>query len=359
MNALGNTIHIVIPVYNPPETLFRACLASIAKQTHTDFVCVLVDDGSALETAAICDKAATRDFRFTVVRKQNEGLQYARRDGALAALAAGAKYIAFIDSDDTVEPEYLSMMCTKLQETNSDACFCGFNIVCGEKTIVSDWSPSESGTSEDRLGVLASIVGRPHRRFGIRITAWASLYRSALFTGIDWKFTNKMIGEDMRLVCQLMLNVRKVAFIQDRLYNYIQHHASVMHDPDTLKVLNAAIEAMSAVGAFVKQRIPKFDCTADCASREAYMYCQSLDALLDSERVNGRLSRSETDEYVRHVRHALKTPGVFSRLKNLSRNQRVGVLVLNFAGLHAYRLYRLLLKGYRFIRRPKHGGKIL
>lgn len=341
-------VHIIVPVYNPPEKLFRECLRSISEQSHKNFSCVLVDDGSAPETAALCDKTAVRDSRFTVIHKKNEGTAYARRDGSLAALADGAEYLVYIDSDDTAEPEYISTILGKLLETNSDACFCGANIVCNEKSNFPGWkpSPSESGTSEDRRGMLMSVLDIPHKRFGTRCTLWAGIYRISLLEGVDWEFTKVKIGQDTLLSAQLMLNARKATYLQDRLYNYVQNQTSAINATNTINRWNYIIGAKYAVAEMIKRRIPEFDFTEYCAAIEAQEFNGLLDSLLNSG-ANGRLLRNETDECIRHIRNAMKTPNTLSQFP---RSRHIGILVLKIAGLQTYRLYRLLLKGYRIIR---------
>ena len=354
MKEKQNRVHIIVPVYNTPEKLFRDCLRSIREQEHINFTCIVVDDGSAPETAALCDEAVARDSRFTVVRKKNEGLAYARRDGTLAALADGAEYISFIDSDDSVDHRYMSMMFGKLLETNSDACFCGLNLVCDGKTTVSDWSPSESGTSEDQHGILMSVLDLPHKNFGTRFIVWAGIYRASLFDGVDWEFTNVKIrvGDDTRMSWQLMLKVQKVAYLQDGLYNYIQHQSNMTLSMGALERLEQITENKYAMIEFAKQRVPGFDehdFTEYSAFGEVRTFSGFLGHLLNSG-VNGRIRRDEAVRCVRHIRRAMKTPGASSWVSRFPRNQRIGLFVLNRMGLHAYRLYRSLLKGYQSIR---------
>jgi len=345
MNKKQNRVHIVVPVYNTPERLFRDCLRSIATQEHKDFVCILVDDGSGSETAAICDEAAA-DPRFTVIHKQNGGTAFARRDGVIAALSDGAEYISFIDSDDTVEPKYISMMLEKLLETNSDACFCGINFIRNGISTVSHWSPSGSGTSEDRHGMLLSVLDLPHKKFGTRFIVCAGLYRALLFDNVDWEFTNVKIGEDTRLSWQLTLNMRKAAFVRHGLYDYFQHQASVFNSSDSHERANTINGNRRAMIAFAKRRIPDFnetDFKKHAAFREAQSFFGLLDKLVESG-INDTSSRNDANECVRHILHAIKTPGGVSCFLSGSRRQRIGLYVLNFAGLRAYRVYRWALR---------------
>lgn len=96
-------ISIIVPVYQV-EKYLNECIDSILAQTFTDFELILVDDGSPDNCPALCDAAAKRNSRVRVIHKQNGGVSTARNAGLDAAQG---NWIAFVDSDDTVEPEYL------------------------------------------------------------------------------------------------------------------------------------------------------------------------------------------------------------------------------------------------------------
>lgn len=96
-------ISIVVPVYNV-EQYIRKCIESIENQVHTDFECILVDDGSTDSSGAVCDAYALKDSRFRVVHKKNGGLVSARKAGVQEA---ACQYVCFVDSDDYIGPGYL------------------------------------------------------------------------------------------------------------------------------------------------------------------------------------------------------------------------------------------------------------
>ena len=97
-------ISIIIPVYNAESGLER-CLQSVLKQTHTDWECILVDDGSKDSSGCICDSYASRDSRFRVIHKQNGGVSAARNTGLDAVKG---EWITFSDSDDELTPNALA-----------------------------------------------------------------------------------------------------------------------------------------------------------------------------------------------------------------------------------------------------------
>jgi len=95
---------IIVPVYNVEKYLI-SCLESILCQDFQDFEVILIDDGSTDASGRICDDFSARDNRFSVIHKKNEGVSIARNVGIERAKG---KWISFVDSDDTLFPNYLS-----------------------------------------------------------------------------------------------------------------------------------------------------------------------------------------------------------------------------------------------------------
>ena len=96
-------ISIIVPVYNVEHVLKRCC-ESILCQTYADFECILVDDGSTDQSGKICDEYAGLDERFKVIHQSNGGVSAARNTGLDHAIG---DFIAFVESDDCIHPEYL------------------------------------------------------------------------------------------------------------------------------------------------------------------------------------------------------------------------------------------------------------
>lgn len=101
-----SAVSIIIPVYNAEKTL-RKTLASVGKQTFTDYELILVNDGSRDKSGEICDAAAKKDERTKVVHQPNQGPVAARRNGLAAACG---EYICFCDADDEMPFRALEML---------------------------------------------------------------------------------------------------------------------------------------------------------------------------------------------------------------------------------------------------------
>jgi glycosyltransferase involved in cell wall biosynthesis len=97
MPAAGTPrVSILLPAFNAEGTL-PASLRSIARQSESDWECIIIDDGSDDGTLGCARAFAARDARFTVVSTSHRGV--------VAALNAGlercrADIVARMDADD-------------------------------------------------------------------------------------------------------------------------------------------------------------------------------------------------------------------------------------------------------------------
>ena len=114
-------ISIIVPVYNASAHL-NACVRSILAQDHPDWELILVDDASTDSSPALCDGYAAEDERIRVIHATHGGAAAARNRGIEASTG---RYICFIDSDDTVEPDYLSYLYELAEGYDADIACCG------------------------------------------------------------------------------------------------------------------------------------------------------------------------------------------------------------------------------------------
>ena len=112
-------VGIVIPVYNC-ESYLERCLKSVKEQSFSDFVVVLIDDGSKDNSAKICEKFCAVDKRFVYLYQRNQGVSTARNTG-LNYLQdnCSVNRIAMIDSDDILHKDYIKILYETLDETGA------------------------------------------------------------------------------------------------------------------------------------------------------------------------------------------------------------------------------------------------
>lgn len=220
-------ISIIVPIYKVEGYLHR-CVDSILAQTYRDFELILVDDGSPDNCGTICDQYAARDVRVRVIHKENGGLSDARNAGLLVAQG---DYIAFVDSDDWLMPNYLQYLLDTLCEQNADICECGIVRTDGSESI-SESEMTEASVFDTQTALRLLIGDEVFHQY-----VWNKLYRREVIG--DIAFAKGKTNEDEFWTYQVFGNAKKAARIDTPLYMYFQRSDSIMGQGYSLKRLDA------------------------------------------------------------------------------------------------------------------------
>ena len=94
---------VIVPAFNAGWCVGRA-LESVKRQDFADFECLVVDDGSADDTAGRVEAEIAGDPRFRLIRQDNTGVSGARNR---ALREARGRYVANLDADDMWRPGFL------------------------------------------------------------------------------------------------------------------------------------------------------------------------------------------------------------------------------------------------------------
>lgn len=105
MNVEKNKIlaSVIIPVYNVENFLIET-IESVLQQSLIDFEIILVNDGSSDSSPKICEDYQNRDPRIKYFSQENSGVSVARNLGLSNAIG---EYVFFLDSDDTIDSNFL------------------------------------------------------------------------------------------------------------------------------------------------------------------------------------------------------------------------------------------------------------
>lgn len=97
-------ISVVVPVYNT-EKFVGATIESVQAQSYSNWELILVDDCSKDKSVEVCTRYASQDPRIRILAmEKNSGALEARNEGIRNAKG---RFLCFLDSDDTYEPEKL------------------------------------------------------------------------------------------------------------------------------------------------------------------------------------------------------------------------------------------------------------
>ena len=208
-------LSVVVPVYNVAPFLER-CLASLAAQNLDGMEIVLVDDGSTDDCPAILARYAAQYPEMRVIRQDNGGLSAARNTGLDHI---GGEYVAFVDSDDWIEPGYFRRLLDLARAKNLD-------MAHGNAMYHFE------GRREDRpiyRDALSTEVMRGSEVLRRRLTektllhmVWMHLYRRDFIERLSLRFVPRLIHEDVLWTTRALLEAQRVAYDPTPGYFYRQ-----------------------------------------------------------------------------------------------------------------------------------------
>lgn len=212
---MNELISVIVPIYKVEQYLDE-CVRSIVEQTYPHLEIILVDDGSPDNCGAICDAWAERDSRIRVIHKPNGGLSDARNAGL--EIASG-DYIAFVDSDDWIEPEMYEHMLEALVKEDADICACRIASCFPDRRAEWGCPGYRVAGSEETLAMLYDDASYP-------VSAWNKLYRRRCWETL--RFPLGKICEDAFTTYQLIHTANKIVQLPEALYCYRIRPESIM-----------------------------------------------------------------------------------------------------------------------------------
>lgn len=309
------TISVIVPVYNLEEEISK-CILSILLQKFTDFEIIAVDDGSTDKSPKILDELAKKYKKLiTVFHCRNKGLSAARNYGLGKATG---KYVAFIDGDDYVDPNYLSELYKSIVDNNSDISVSGYTEHNGEK--MHDFVPKSKVVS-GKDATKRLLRGQDN----LEVISWNKLYKKSLFKGI--KFPVGMNHEDNFTTYKLYAKADKVSYISMPLYNYVRRDKSITIKEKTITRLTAKLNAAKEAKKYFKKDSKLYPAAE---FSEILAYFQFIDFSLKKE-----IPKSNFKKYREKV---LKSKVQLDEKRTFYRN-----LLKPFNGIF-YKIFRKLVK---------------
>lgn len=297
-------ISVVVPVYKVEEYLNR-CVDSIIVQTYKNLEIILVDDGSPDNCGQICDDYAKKDRRIKVIHKENGGLSDARNNGI--ELSKG-KYITFIDSDDYIENNYISVLYKSISSNNTDIAISSHKVVYDNGVVIN------KATEEESVLKPKEVLKRILYDDGIDLSAWSKLYKKELFD--DIKYPKGRLFEDAATTYKLIDKSNKISICSFPTYNYIIRNNSITNVRFTTKKMDL-ITSTEEMTDYVKIKYPDLKQAAD--RRLMYAYLSTLSQLAMSD-------KTFPEEEEKIIRYIKKNGNKQLMDKNVPLRDKIGIL---------------------------------
>ena len=127
-------VSIIIPIYNS-ERYLNDCLRSVTNQSLQDIEIICINDGSTDNSLAILEDFSKADKRIKIINQENKGASAARNVGLRAARG---EYVAFVDSDDTVECMAYEVAYNKIFAEQADVLMFGETFISCKDMVIQD-----------------------------------------------------------------------------------------------------------------------------------------------------------------------------------------------------------------------------
>lgn len=220
-------ISIIVPIYNA-ERYLNGCIDSILRSSYRDFELFLINDGSTDNSLRICQDYARADRRIYLIDQKNRGASAARNRGL--ELCRG-DWIVFVDADDMIGPDFLSLVAQKGPETDMIL----FDHSSVRREFDSAALPAECQRFEetDCLKMVERILVAKQFRSGGNVDfriACAKAYRRSIIEAYHIRFLPEVFyGEDLLFNLEYQLRMRRCVYIPYTAYFYNLHDESICH----------------------------------------------------------------------------------------------------------------------------------
>ena len=263
---MGSRLSIVVPTYNC-EAYVGECLNSVLAQLPRDCELVVVDDGSNDATPDMLRTLDGTRENLRIVFREHGGASAARNAGLDAACG---DYVAFLDCDDCLRPDFLGRG-LPLLEHDDDLCIFGFERVwmsgASETCSLADAVyPTVSDFADEYVRTRQMLVYSACNKF----------YRRSIIDALSLRFEEGLtFGEDRLFNYHYLGACKTVRTSSILMFRYIQRHeesmssGNVPHFDEVLTRLNEAkVDCfLSLSKGTTEQERRRFaeDCRADVA----------------------------------------------------------------------------------------------
>lgn len=209
-------ISVIVAAYNV-EKYIKKCIDSLLNQTMEEIEIIVVDDASQDKTLEIL-----KQYEKQIILLQNEenkGLSYSRNK---ALKKASGDYIGYIDADDYVDENFYAELYHSLVKNQADISICDMKLFYEEKgtyQIVSAKTEEEEPICFINTGIAASACNK--------------LIKKELIS--NYFFADGKVNEDIAVIIPLLAKAKKVAYVSNTYYYYVQRENSIQNAQFSLK----------------------------------------------------------------------------------------------------------------------------
>lgn len=206
---------------------------------------VVCNNGSTDNTLEILNEIASRRPEVKVFSQENKGPAGSRQT---CLERATGDYLAWCDSDDWVEPTWLSHMYANLKKYDADISMCRA-IIDGSGTV---YNPSEFLFFDREESIERFIKGDKVNGFLCN-----KMFRHSLFDGINFSL-DMWYWEDAYVMWQVLQRVIKLVWHNEGTYHFVMWPTSMTHKRTTENRVYSTLKLWGMVVDDCRVKWPQF-----------------------------------------------------------------------------------------------------
>lgn len=209
MQASNYKLSIVVAIYNLDNYLHK-CLDALVNQTLKEIEILCIDDGSTDSSAKIIDKYKKMYPNILKAFHKENGGEYTARSFGLSK--ASGEYVAFVDCDDYVRPNWAEKLYNSAKESDADLAVCAYDRINLDNGKLISRDMARFGNCKK------SILPNDDFIVYINTALWNKIFK--LEKVKDLRFFHVKGYNDAMFCMMAYTKIEKVVFIKDSLYCY-------------------------------------------------------------------------------------------------------------------------------------------
>lgn len=225
-------ISVIIPCFNASSQILK-CLQMLENQTFTDFDVVCVDDCSIDNTVSVIESfMESTHLHISLLKNRfNSSPAYSRKN---AAEHSESEYLAFCDSDDWYDSDYLEKANEVILRRGSDMVVIGYKMIVPKGQTIQHSFCKVKLESADKSAVYVAGIS----------ALWSLVIKKDLFLSVP--HPNLRNGEDMAVIPLFIEKSKDITILPDRVYNYVSNPQSASNKA-SIKVVESLLASFEHV----------------------------------------------------------------------------------------------------------------
>ena len=220
-------LSIIVPVYNLEQYISAALDSLLSIRFSYDYEILLINDGSTDRSEEIIRQYAAAHRNIRLFSIHNQGVSNARNIGLREA---SGEYIAFVDGDDTVDPDFYENAVRELDEGSYTFVQGNYQVVSSDICRFEQYVETDCVIT-DRNEMFKLFFG-PDKK--IHNSICSKVFQAGAVRKLQLD-SSLCVSEDQKFVFDVLMGADSIKLLSALCYHYYQRSGSAIHSMSTAK----------------------------------------------------------------------------------------------------------------------------